>query len=194
MNEIFAKISNRIKDAKLSKTALSLHKHFKPTRATELERNFHFVTELYFANYPNEVLAILNKIEEIKFNGNHNHWSFIQPLLFLKCRIIKDSDNQKVQSIVKIIEQTVEYSKNELVRSVNLDVKTRRLQGEHLYYSEIEKCVEENNIEAELNYRKLQFYGLLYIYFLGGSDKFPAERAKKEIEETEKRIKERCEL
>jgi len=66
MNEIFRKVAEALTDKKLQKKAISLSSKLKPTVAKELERTRRFATELYFKNYENEVLTIIEVLEADK--------------------------------------------------------------------------------------------------------------------------------
>ncbi len=187
-SEIFIKISSTLTNKKMARTALSLSEKYKPTRANELQRVYELFNKLYFQNYIAETLDILNLLLKEEFTGNRNLWTWIQPALLLKCWISEDEN--ETEKIVQKINDTFDFGTNELVKKVNRNVKERKLKGEHLYYSEIEDAQQSGDIQKELQYRIIQFYGLLFIYFLGGSNEFTKKRALKESKENEDRIKE----
>ena len=189
-NSIFKTISNTIESKKLKRRCLSLEKKFKPTRQSELYRVYELVTDLYFQNYKNEILQICNELEKIEFNGNFNIWSPIEAVLLLKCKILKDRNQEKeLQDTLQKI-KVVDFFEwdNELITKTNRKVKKRRIAERTLLNDDsIKQAVEDKDLEAELEARKSQFFELLFIYFLSDEELLDIEI---EISKEVKRIKE----
>jgi hypothetical protein len=189
MNKKFEKIAESLTEKRLQITANSLKEKYKPTVSKELERANRFAYELYFRNYQSESVGICEILEEENFTGNHNLWTWIQSALFLKCWILwksnKESNRKKIENIIEIVNSTIEFGNDETIKKISKRVRDRRLNGSSLNHNEIENSIRANDKERELSWRIGQFKELLFIYFLGGSEEFPVERALRELDENE---------
>jgi len=193
MIEKFKEIAESLNDGKLQKTANSLYSKYKPTVSKELQKANEFAYELYFKSYSNESIKVCDLLGLEIFNGNHNLWTWIQSAILLKCWILLNSDDEKhkneIEKNIEIINATMYFGNNELVKNTNSAVRKRRLNGVLLCYDNIANAIKENDKKSEIIYRIIHFKELLFIYFLGGSELFPLEKTLKEIQENEIIIK-----
>lgn len=185
MNQKFQEISEEVSDKKLQKTAISLHAKYKPTLAKELERASRFAYDLYFKNHIEQANKVIEVVVREKFNGNYNLWTWIEDCLFLKCWILENSNqsnkDKEIEKTIEIIKETFNFNKDEAIRMIGERGHKRLLTGSLLIDDRIEIAIQENEKKDEIDYRKIQFSNLLYIYFFGGSEIYPKEKALGEI-------------
>ena len=181
MNQKFQEIAEEISDKKLQKTAISLHAKYKPTLARELERASRFAYDLYYKNYIEQANKVIEVVVREKFNENYNLWTWIEHCIFLKCWILENSNqsnkDKEIEKTIEIIKETFNFNKDEAVRMIRERSHKRMLTGSLLIDDRIEIAIQENEKKDEIDYRKIQFSNLLYIYFFGGSEIYPKEIA-----------------
>mgnify|MGYP003457680849 FL=1 len=185
MNQKFQEIAEEISDKKLQKTAISLHAKYKPTLARELERASRFAYDLYYKNYIEQANKVIEVVVREKFNENYNLWTWIEHCIFLKCWILENSNqsnkDKEIEKTIEIIKETFNFNKDEAVRMIRERSHKRMLTGSLLIDDRIEIAIQENEKKDEIDYRKIQFSNLLYIYFFGGSEIYPKEKALGEL-------------
>lgn len=191
MNLEFKKLAEIIQNENLHKTAISLSEKYKPSLANELERANKLAYSLYFKCCIQESLSVCDILGEEQFNGNYNLWTWIQSTLLLKCWIHEKMKHDEIQiiQILKTINAAFDFGDDKLKKKINKRAKTRRFEGSLLNYNRIEQAIIENDKGAEIDWRISHFKELLFIYFFGGSDLFPKEKALKELNDNENIIK-----
>ena len=84
MNGFEKLLENNKITKKQMKTAESLSKRFLPTNKHNLEKANNLLFELFFDENIEEAEIVINIITKIKFNGNFQQWSFVEPSYCLK--------------------------------------------------------------------------------------------------------------
>ena len=97
-------LSNNLSPAQMKKAA-SLSKKFSPTNKADLEKAYHLLFSLFCTNRIQETEICLDVLTQLKFNGNFNLWTFIEPSYCLKFFLTRDESVK--QEITRMLREDV---------------------------------------------------------------------------------------
>ena len=97
-------LSDNLSPAQMKKAA-SLSKKFSPTNKADLEKAYHLLFSLFCTNRIQETEICLDVLTQLKFNGNFNLWTFIEPSYCLKFFLTHDESVK--QEITRMLREDV---------------------------------------------------------------------------------------
>ena len=186
MNGFEKLLENNKITKKQMKTAESLSKRFLPTNKHNLEKANNLLFELFFDENIEEAEIVMNIITKIKFNGNFQQWSFVEPSYCLKYYLSRDC--REKEEITKMLIYDVRSEWDDEIE--NLEFKKRIMDGELVESSKRRLDDYLNNEKNEYMWRIPLIIDYLKVIALGSNGLLSYDIAIKEIEENIEREKE----
>jgi hypothetical protein len=159
----------REKDKFLAGLKKKIPKNFDFNSMECLENAMILAYWLYVFKKDGEAMEICGFLEQMKFSGKYDLWSFLENTLALHSRILQEKGSP-------------EESKKCINRINAAGFVKERLDGTQRYNQDIQNAARDGNKTEEKKFRLLDLTELCFMKELGGSKFFPAEKLEQLIQ------------
>jgi hypothetical protein len=192
MEAILDNIFNKVKIRKITSLVKDIKKRPNLRNDKTITSIAYLAYWLYIIDENDLAMEIASLIDKIPFEGDFVIWERVRDAFILESFIYKEKgDIEKSKESLQKITMVGKVG-DESTLQKHQRILDRVLNGALLYDKFIIEDQQENDIQAEITHRFLQFKTLCYMKGMGGSEKYPIEYLVNEMQKEKLFLKEKA--
>lgn len=173
----------------ISKVIRELQEDFSPTHKKTLEHALGLAYYFYVQSDEASAKKIIEIMSEFSFDGDHDHWTWIEHSIALHARISRVSGDLEVnEKMISKIWGAFDVGDPGIQR-VNKKVFMRTLKGGNIGFNKIKESKDAGDVISEIDYRFSCLRKIILIREVGASEEYTIEHAESDIDDNINAIK-----
>lgn len=157
------------------------------TQAAHSEAAYHLALSLYLTDQLDRAQKVLALLAQVDFDGDYNHWTFVELNLILYAHIKRNEEDASEQLRQRLLSPLT--AGNDVQQRVKARVRQRRLAGSRLDDLRAELASSQEDGQRQNFYRRLLLSELMRLYLFADETPFDKEELKQQIFDEEAQLK-----